>query len=205
MSGEQKYGATTPDRQLEQDLALLREADPETAAAEPPELIDRAVLNMARRALPPSGRRGRLRWLGAFATAAVVVLAFSLVLQQDPQAPPPADTDELRLDRSALSPPPPAAPSATTAAEPATAPKTRRGARAESEAPPPLAARPTGRLADEAIARELDADSPPLDPAMWVQRLLQLQRDRAYGELKTELAAFRESYPDYPLPAELQN
>ena len=198
MSGEQKYGANTPDRQLEQDLALLREADPETAAAEPPELIDRAVLNMARRAQPSGEKRVRLRWLGAFATAAVVVLAFSLVLQQDPQAPPPADTDELRLDRSALSAPPPAAPSATTAAEPATAPKTRRGARVEFEAPPPLA--------DEAMARELDAaDSPPLDPATWVQRLLQLQRDRAYGELKTELAAFRESYPDYPLPAELQN
>jgi len=194
MNGKQTAGSSEMDRQLEQDIALLREADPGTGRAEPPELIDRAVLNMARRALPAGGRRAGLRWLGAFATAAVVVLAFSLVLQQDPQAPPPADTDELRLDRSARSVPPAAAKSAAGTTQPAAA--------ADHKA---QRTQPVARLADEPLAAEREAGSALPDPAAWIERMLLLQRDRAYDELEAELSAFREAFPDYPLPPELQH
>ncbi len=54
---------------------------------EPPDLLDQAVLNAARRQLERSRRRRSMGWLGAFATAAVVVLALTIVVRQDLPGP----------------------------------------------------------------------------------------------------------------------
>ena len=72
----------------------------------PPELVDLAVLNSARRQLSASSWRRGYRWMGALATAAVVVLAVNLVVQQEPRAPAPpsAPTDGLRMDRAETRP-----------------------------------------------------------------------------------------------------
>ena len=88
------------DREFERDLESLRSAWQGMGAEEPPELVDQAVLNTARRELERPVRKRPLHWLGGFATATVVVLAVSLFLLQE--SPPPVPLgDELRLEPSA--------------------------------------------------------------------------------------------------------
>ena len=91
------------DREFEHDLEALRSALEGMASAEPPELLDQAVLNTARRELERPARKSPLQWLGGFATATVVVLAVSLFFWQDYQPPVPAG-DEIRLEPSAPEP-----------------------------------------------------------------------------------------------------
>ena len=82
------------DKDLERDLESMQAAwdrpehDP-LAGAEPPELVDMAVMNAAQRDLAQDRKRRPLRWLGGFATATVVVLAIGVVLQQEPSLPEP--------------------------------------------------------------------------------------------------------------------
>ena len=90
-----------PGGNWEQDLESVRSALPGLESAEPPELIDQAVLNTARRELAasrPKPVRWPMRWVGAFATAAVVVLALSIVVQQDPKTPDPRSGNGIKLD-----------------------------------------------------------------------------------------------------------
>ena len=51
------------------------------------------------------------------------------------------------------------------------------------------------------VMSEEVADAP--DPEAWIQRMLELQEAGDPELLAHELAAFREAFPDYPLPAEL--
>ena len=73
-----------PDGNWEKDLAAIENAYSGFEAVEPPELSDLAVLNAARRELS-NKKRKPLRWVGAFATASVMVIALSLVIQQKPE------------------------------------------------------------------------------------------------------------------------
>ena len=85
------------ESKLEQELAEVHAEWRSMAQAEPPDLVDQAVLNAARRDLEPARKRRPLRWLGGFATAAVVVLALTLVVEQEPQRPDlPAATEKSR-------------------------------------------------------------------------------------------------------------
>jgi len=90
-----------PESGLEEDLQSIRNQLSTQGDQEPPLMLDQAVLNTARREL--AGRKSRpLRWIGAFATASVVVLALTLVIQQQ-QAPAPPEAgraDGVRLDRT---------------------------------------------------------------------------------------------------------
>jgi hypothetical protein len=54
--------------------------------------------------------------------------------------------------------------------------------------------------------RSLDAveeDAARPDPEAWVERMLSLRAAGRLEELEVELAEFRRSWPDYPLPPEL--
>ena len=62
------------DMQLEQELAGLRAEWERAARAEPPDLLDQAVLNAARRDLEKGRRRFPMRWLGGLAAAAVLMV-----------------------------------------------------------------------------------------------------------------------------------
>lgn len=104
-----------PDKEqdLEHDLEAMQASwNPlEGSETEPPELVDQAVMNAARRDLERKNKHP-LRWLGGFATATVVVVAISVVLQQDPsiseprslekQSDPMAAPPERRLEKSAI-------------------------------------------------------------------------------------------------------
>jgi hypothetical protein len=200
MSGDMRNGG--PDRSLEQDLAALRAAWRELQQEEPPDLLDQSVRNAARRALSTRSRRRSMRWLGSLATAAVVVLAVAIVIQQDQEGPTPPvpKSDGYRLDKAT---------SAEKRASDATEAEQEPG-RAElmlQRAPSAAAESPTPReetIAPAALDEAMESDATLPTPEDWVQRLLQLEQEGRDEELRLELNAFREAYPDYPLPPELQ-
>jgi hypothetical protein len=90
MDPENRKPDATTEREIEADLEQVMGAVAGVEKAEPPELIDQAVMNMARRELAAASRRRPLRWLGALGTLTVVVLALSIVVQQDQEQLPAA-------------------------------------------------------------------------------------------------------------------
>jgi hypothetical protein len=185
---------------------------------EPPHLLDQAVLNAARRELERGAkRRGSNRyagWFGALATAAVVVLAVTLVVRQEPsgrQTPGPPLKEQRQINPEHPPTPklleaPVPAPSASAdrereATQSPGAGQTRRSKDAASAVSP-------RRLRDEAQEETgaMDADATEaLPPGEWIERLLDLQARGETRRLTTELEAFRQRYPDYPLPSQLRN
>ena len=235
-----------PERDIEQDLEKVRSAWSGLEQAEPPDLLDQAVLNTARRNAEAQRKHQPLRWLGAFATATVVVLALSIVIQQDQEAPAPAlkEGDGFSLDKAA----------------PATAneeiDQDDAGRRAGQEQPGrQLIMESDGRVesrmkksdmpSETALSEKREPVDKPLPPApeiemeefatprstpavaaaagerpdvsdepekgadtideaeAWIKRLLLLQETQQDEKLAEELAAFRDAYPDYPLPPKL--
>ena len=184
------------------------------------------MLNRARRELESNRRRTpRLRWLGGFATAAVMVLALTLVLQQEQQAPLPdaGKSDGLQLEPAR----PAAAPATSLHDEPiangapeaaATEQRKRSNFSAAKEksaalprdraaqAPAPMKAE-TQAMAEAVIVGEdavsSDVQQELLTAEEWVQRLLRLQEEGDAARLSEELTAFRRAYPDHPLPPSL--
>ncbi|HET6593601.1 MAG TPA: hypothetical protein VFG48_11840 [Xanthomonadales bacterium] len=162
------------DRARDPDLDPIRSAWRRLEHPEPPELLDRAVLNAARRELERPPKYRHLRWLGAFATAAVLVLALVVVMRQDPWGPaaPAPSGDGLRLERSAAAP---------------------------AHDSPGAA----GLQAEQRLLEARDEDSPTPGPEEWIKQMLALRAAGDLQELEAELAAFRRAFPDYPLPDEL--
>ena len=82
-------------QKFESDLEAVSASYREQEQASPPELLDQAVLNAARRALPEKRPRRRLGWMTGLATASLATIALTVVLQQAPapetlpQAQPP--------------------------------------------------------------------------------------------------------------------
>jgi len=201
MSGNMHKGG--PDRSLDQDLESIRTAWQVLHKDEPPELLDQSVRNAARRAVP-AGRRSRsLRWLGSLATAAVVVLALAIVIQQDQQGPVPPvpGSDGFRLDDAS---------GAEIRASDAAAVKEkadhtgtvlqRASPAAASESSPPF----DGKAAATLLEEQAERDEALLAPEDWVERLMALQQAGRLEELRAELEAFRQAYPGYQLPPGLQ-
>jgi hypothetical protein len=218
--------------EFDQDLEAIRSVWSPMEQREPPDLVDQAVLNTARREL--GGRRRPLRWLGAFATASVIVLTLAIVIQQDPAPPVVAEeADGLKLERPMRAEPrskangtaDPGIP--TAAAAPAAAPVS---APAATRSMPVTAAEESGfndsdqalqsrvlseRRMEAAAAKESpEAEAPTmlekearddilLPAEEWIARLLQLRENGQEVRLTEELAAFLEAYPDHPLPPEL--
>jgi hypothetical protein len=196
-----------PGPEHDENLAAVAAAWRRLPAEEPPDLVDRAVLNRARRDLE-TRRPRRLRWIGHFATAGVVVIAVSVWLLQDwgPAAPPGDGT--LRLEpaadtaapaaesfRSREAPATPLREEAPAAARRAAAPREKSGAAPAAMLQSAPAAADAVSAADEAAA--------PRDPEAWIEELLALQADGRTAELQAGLAAFRAAYPDHPLPPAL--
>lgn len=86
------------DQSLRDDLDRLGEAYGQLRREEPPELLDQAILNSARRAVEKKPRWMQFGWLHGLTTAAVFVLALSLVFHQREQIP--VYEDGARLDNS---------------------------------------------------------------------------------------------------------
>jgi hypothetical protein len=195
-----KYPESDPD------LASIRSAWERMEQAEPPGLIDQAVLNTARRQLEDSQPRHSMRWLGAFASAVVVILALAIVVRQDQQGPipPVSETDGFRMDRDTST-------ATKTKREPElmlqdevreAQPEMRQinpAARAAASEAAPMQGEELRLRSREAL--EENAARP--DPEAWVERMLLLHAAGRLEELEAELVEFRRSWPDYPLPPEL--
>lgn len=235
-----------PEMKFEQDLEAVRSAWSGLEKTEPPDLLDQAVLNTARRELEGRTKRRPLRWLSGFATAAVVVLAMSIVLKQDQLAPVPAmeEAEGIMLDQAVSAPvkkktdrdlaeekvgreqsarqdsdeyddrlekrlkqPAPAPPPESAAMElrQAAALRTRKEEFEEGPAAPSLQAGSSvaEMTADEMPAETAKVTDSALEAEAWIEKLLLLQDTQQDERLVEELAAFREAFPDYPLPPEL--
>jgi len=193
---------------MEEDLKTVESAWSSLHSVEPPELLDRAVLNAARRAVERPPRRRH--WLAAFATVSVVVLALAVVVQQE-QEP---DEVPQRLERDAATPPL-ADQSADGAADSAMIPARRTAESSatefratQSEPAPPTAAKAaspdTLDLEEEAYfggqqAPEREART----PEAWIEELRQLKSSGDTQSFERELTEFRQAYPNYALPADL--
>ena len=57
------------------------------------------------------------------------------------------------------------------------------------------------KLDPEIEAYDYELDPPPAD--VWLRRILRWKRLQQQDRFERELKAFREIYPDYPLPEEL--
>lgn len=87
------------DGHFERDLEEIRRHYRASEGEKPPEMVDQAVLNMAKRAVEADGQSAASRWslfsgfsaaprwIGGVATAAVVVLAVSLFYEQESMIP----------------------------------------------------------------------------------------------------------------------
>jgi len=82
------------DKSLKDELEQLGQTYEQIAREEPPELLDTAILNSAHRAVEKKPRWMKFGWLHGLTTAAVFVLAFSLVLNQ--REPTPGIEDGMR-------------------------------------------------------------------------------------------------------------
>jgi hypothetical protein len=175
------------DNMLEQDLESVRTAWAEQKKVEPPDLLNRAVLNQAKRELGNQGVQRRkwfsLNRLGAFATASVIVVGLALVIQQDNQAPIQStnETDSFRLDSDE---------------ESADLGSPQIKAKSENV----MREAPSKRVLQDSAAL---SDRTP-EPEAWITKLLSLKEAQSEN-LASELAAFRATYPDYPLPADLDD
>ena len=88
---------------LDADLNRIEQAYQRVSADEPPELLDRAVLNKARLATEVK-RTGwhfeGFRWVSAFTTASVVVISLALILDQAGEVPVPGDVPAKPVSRT---------------------------------------------------------------------------------------------------------
>ena len=206
------------ERDHDKDLEQVFSAMPELEATEPPEMVDQAVLNMARRVLERRPRRRPMRGLGAFATATVVLLSVSIVLQQDPNPPagqlPSSEqngislekrkkqeadgktdadvSNSLRRDETPDRPIETAAAPVQEAAVMAEKSVTRRSASTAENSYP------------DVVEDLVESEDVPA-PEEWIERLLLLHQSGLHEKLEEELAAFRQAYPDHPLPPQLQD
>jgi hypothetical protein len=194
------------------DLEQLERRYRALANEEPPELVDQAVLNRARAAAEKRTRswpwtRG---WAHNLATAAVVVLAVTVLLQLrddsgEPPAPsiPPLATDAATPSNATTEQTaekfsthrekfPPRAMQA-----PAPQPSARSGSRDEASR---IAPAPEDRLQAAPVADEAKESR---DPESWLAHIQSLRERGEAQAAARELDAFRAAYPDYPLPPEL--
>ncbi|MFC1739960.1 hypothetical protein ACFL0N_00600 [Pseudomonadota bacterium] len=199
----------TTDRTLESDLEEIRSVLADPDSADPPNLLDTAVLNTARRELAANSqawsRRFSLRWLGAFATASVMILALGLIVQQEQESGPLPNggTHDATLENDAA----PRAVEEVAQKRSLMKKADRDEANISRVAPmaasaPPSADFAVRESADEPAQIKEEADA-VASPEEWVGQMLQLKLSDQHARLAEELAAFRATYPDYPLPPEL--
>jgi hypothetical protein len=213
-----------PEDRLDQDFRQLQRAYDALPEDGPPELVDQAVLNLARR----EAAGGKVRrpwsfgWVHALTSAAIVVLAVAIYTHQ-----PDAGVDEplrvakppspkLRDVQSEIQPLQiPAQRPAYTAPTPMREIRQRDSAAILAEPTPAAAVEGEQNLADAveersselaakaAGATDVDDDTPT--PEQWLQRILELKREGNEAAAARELQAFRAAWPDYPLPPELSD
>lgn len=251
------------DQSLRDDLDRLGGAYGQLQHEEPPELLDQAVLSSAHRAVEKKSGWMQFGWLHGLTTAAVFVLALSLIFDQREQVP--VYEDRVRLDDSMglqrqkaakkasmdietddrslelkeenakrldnfqeIRASVPTGDEAVKAVAPDQAPEPASDVLINAyKSEGPAAKADKDILANESPVEEIREQSQPATvaaatvaaapvteaeaPAEKVdeieQQILAIMKMKASGDEAwvTELALFKQNYPDYPLPDELSN
>lgn len=186
---------------------VLRQAWGDLPKAEPPDLIDQAVLNRARAAVdaPHSSRPWSFGWPHALTTAAVIVLAVTLIIplretgqpvdRMDP-APPVSREDNRSLDEMELQ---------EDLLQDAPATPSESSARARREATPRALASPALEKAAPATMESAASADAAMAPDL-ESRLQAIRTLVDAGDLdaaREALAAFRQEFPAADVPADL--
>ncbi len=208
------------ENETELDAKVVQAAYARLSTAAPPALLDQAVLNMARREAtsPPPRRITSHQWMGALATALVLVVSLGLWLQRStapPQSPgasamrapaPEQKHKGLRVMQDQ------ATPRLEQSAEAAKAPMESAAAEAPAQVMKNSAVKSDDPDTNSQANAQTDtgadtgadtAAGPEVDPVAWLQRIIQLQQAGDTQQASAELRSFRTTYPDYPLPQAL--
>jgi len=193
-----------PEDETDLDLALEQiQSDYQRLQNEgPPDLVDQAVLNLARREAEAqrTTRRRRMQWVGALSSMALLVVTLNLVVDQQSPGPRPMDRDMDKSTRMKQE-----SDAANGAALERRQPAPEPEEASQRQAAPMLQSIGVSSEAAPADQGEalLDEDYKN-DPDAWLEHILDLL-DRGLDEqAETEVQALREAYPEFPLPEKLQ-
>ncbi|MCU7810162.1 MAG: hypothetical protein KZQ77_02855 [Candidatus Thiodiazotropha sp. (ex Notomyrtea botanica)] len=187
---------------------------------QPADELDKAILAQAH----AQARSRRRRWMVPLSTAAVILLGTTLTLTlvqppvstQLPDEENDAMSDALEEMAPKASSPPAAAPAMKRqAVAPAGEPpvlelQSAMPSRAEMDADvlAPMERRASEKKREKSSFGQAMAEKETVEavqtPEAWINDMRSLLRDRKVDALELELKAFRERYPDTPLPPELE-
>lgn len=203
--------APTGDEML-RALDALQTQEP-SPAIEPPQMIDQAVRNLARRELQahePASKSGSLRWIAGLSTVSIALLAIGISMVQTPRVPAP--TPSVPLEKAGSQPS-----AAEAVRSPSTESRTREAARFKREmehdeevpaAPELRTGEPAAMAQMNDAAATLEQDAPAdaetfteLQPAKaWLDLAEQLYDQGLLAEATEQLQALVEAHPDTDLP-----
>lgn len=203
---------------LEQDLAALQRKYRAAARDEPPAMLDQAVLNRARRAAEQHAiRPWSFSWMHATATAALVVLGLTLVLQLRETAQAPETLPEEMLDHIEV---PAEAADQDAGMDQESDPRRSQIAayetiqeRQKSEAlrevreevlePPPASPGVSAFTLGVPAVHEIQDSALARRPEEWLNHILELKQGGDEYAWRSELEMFVSTFPEHPLPKEL--
>jgi hypothetical protein len=188
----------------------LRQAWDKLPTREPPDLVDRAVLNRARAAVetPHSSRPWSFGWPHALTTLAVIVLSVTLIVPlRETGRPPdvPASLPQLTEEEEPAPSLPEAFADDVRESEQATSARARREASPRAFANPALE-KAASAPSPAAATVNADADAEAAIALDRESRLRAIQTQVEAGDLdaaREALLAFKQDFPDAELPPEL--
>jgi hypothetical protein len=203
---------------LEQDLDALQRKYRAAAREEPPAMLDQAVLNRARRAAEQHAiRPWSFSWMHATATAALVVLGLTLVLQlresaQAPETLPEEMLDHIEVPAEAAdqdagmdqeSDPRRSQIAAYETIQERQKAETLREVREEVLEPPPAAPAASINMMTVLPGRQGQDSALAGHPDEWLNHILELKQSGDESAWRSELEMFVLTFPEHPLPKEL--
>jgi len=190
---------TAAEQQLLQELDSLQDFD-QSASIEPPGLIDQAVRNMARREVQNqrSPLAGKLRFIAGLSTASIALIALGLSLLQSPSTSDPDDISSKQAEISSVR----EESLSTEQLSPGLARSALESTDATTPATPAAAATLESlRPAEEVMYSKIVSTPEKAESALaWLDLIRQLQKQGLVEEASQQLQAWREQYPDEPLP-----
>ena len=166
------------DKSLDEGMNKLGQAYSQLPHEAPPELLDQAILNRAHRAVEKKPHWMQFGWLHGLTTAAVVVLAISLVFNQREQVPDfeneikVNEPGRLRLEKADKKQSP-----VTRAAEPDMELKEERGKRLDANRAAPVTAPPQSAAMEIVIDEQAEEATTDALNARYATKIQQAKPD----------------------------
>ena len=166
------------DKSLNEGMEQLDQAYAQLPDDQPPELLDQAILNSAHRAVEKKPHWMQFGWLHGLTTAAVVVLALSLVFNQREQVP--SFENEIKFDEKARLRREKTEKKQTPvkqADEPTLGLKEKRGNRRDANQVAPVAAAPQSEAMEIAVEEQAMEPTADAGRAVYASKIQQAKPD----------------------------